>query len=194
MKIGKTTMVLISLAAVWSWSSAPALAQRGRGAGGGIVGPGIHGGVPGSLPGQGPQHPQIEHPGTDHPQVGQAGRERGQEGRNTGSAETRPDTGRRSASEHLAENPKLSSKLQDLFPAGTNLQQQAAGFKNLGEFVSAAHVSHNLGIPFDQLRTRLTSGKSLGDAIHELKPAVDHQAEAKKARAQARKDLREPAS
>ena len=205
MKMQKTAMALISLAAVLSWSGVPAVAQRGRSGGGGATpggGPGaagMHGGVIGSQTGQGTTHrPDIAQPGVGHPQTGQEGRERGQEGsqegRRTGRAETRPDSGRRSASEHLAQNPKLSSKLGDLFPAGTNLQQQAAGFKNLGEFVSAAHVSHNLGIPFDQLRTRMATGKSLGDAIHELKPDADHKAEAKKAREQARKDLRESES
>lgn len=194
MKLRTTAMALISLAAILSWSSAPALAQRGHGGGGGanpgggMGAAGTHGaiqsGIPGSVPGQGQHRPDIEHPSTDHPQ----GRP---EARTGGRPDDTHNAGRRSASERLADNPKLSGKLNDLFPAGTNLQQQAAGFKNLGEFVSAAHVSHNLGIPFEQLRTRIAGGQSLGDAIHELKPDVDRKAEAKKAREQARKDLRE---
>lgn len=103
-------------------------------------------------------------------------------------------TGRRTVADHLAQNEKLSGKLGGLLPAGTNLQQSSAGFKNLGEFVSAAHVSHNLGIPFDQLRTRISSGKSLGDAIHELQPNVDQKAEVKKAKEQTKNDLKESGS
>ena len=208
MKMQKAAMVLFSLVTVVCWSSVPALAQRGRGSGGatnpggGMGAAGMHGGMQGGMPGseagRGPQHPDMEHPGAGRPQMGQEGRERGregsQEGRMSGRSENRPDAGRRTASEHLAQSPKLSSKIEGLLPAGTNLQQEAAGFKNLGEFVSAAHVSHNLGIPFDQLRTRMASGKSLGDAIHDLKPDVNHKAEAKKAQEQAKKDLKESGS
>ena len=61
-----------------------------------------------------------------------------------------------SVSQRLTDNTKLASKLQSLLPAGTDLQQAAQGFKNLGQFVAAVHVSHNLGIPFDQLKARMT--------------------------------------
>jgi hypothetical protein len=37
----------------------------------------------------------------------------------------------------------------------------------------------------------MVNGQKLGDAIHELKPDVDHRAEERKAREQARKDLQE---
>lgn len=39
----------------------------------------------------------------------------------------------------------------------------------------------------------MISGKSLGDAIHELRPDVNHNAEAKKANEQAKKILKESA-
>ena len=181
MKIQKTAMVLISLAAVLSWSSVPAVAQRGRSGGGGGATPG---GRPRTWVGTPPFMPQ---PGVGDPLTGRDER-----------AGCRPaaihDMGWHSAAEHLAQNPKLSSKLAKLFAAGTNLQQEAAGFNNCCKFAAAAHVSHNLGIPFDQLRTRMASGESLGQAIHELKPAVDHEAEEKKASEQAEKDLRESES
>src|SRR5205085_194946 len=61
-----------------------------------------------------------------------------------------------SVSQRLTDNTKLASKLQSLLPAGTDLQQAAQGFKNLGQFGAAVHVSHNLGIPFDQLKARMT--------------------------------------
>ena len=59
--------------------------------------------------------------------------------------------------------------------------------------MAALHVSHNLNIPFDQLKGKMT-GKppiSLGKAIHELDPNVDAKAETKKAQHQAKKDIRE---
>jgi hypothetical protein len=95
--------------------------------------------------------------------------------------------------DNLAQNTQLSTKMQGLLPSGTNLQQASAGFKNMGQFVSAVHVSHNLNIPFDQLKTKMTGDHSLslGKAIHELKPDVDAKAEAKKAEHQASQDLKE---
>ena len=85
----------------------------------------------------------------------------------------------------LMQNTQLSSKLSSLLPAGTNLQTAASGFRNLGQFVAAVHVSHNLGIPFDQLKctelatadacpgmTVPSKGSHLGQAIQTLKPTM----------------------
>ena len=96
-----------------------------------------------------------------------------------------------SVSDHLEDNTKLASKLQSLLPAGTNLQQAAQGFKNLGQFVAAVHVSHNLGIPFDQLKAKMIGPpkESLGDAIHALKPTANAKEEAKKGEKQAKHDM-----
>jgi hypothetical protein len=95
-------------------------------------------------------------------------------------------------SDILANNSKLSSNLQSLLPAGTTAQQACSGFKNLGQCVAAIHVSHNLGISFDDLKAKTTGdgAESLGKAIGDLKPAVDAKAEAKKAKKQADADLR----
>jgi|SRR5262245_14428899 len=59
------------------------------------------------------------------------------------------------------------------------------GFKNYGQYVAAQHVSEHLGIPFEQLKAKLTgpNAESLGKAIQDLKglPASAANAEAKKA-------------
>jgi len=96
-----------------------------------------------------------------------------------------------SVSDHLEDNTKLASKLQSLLPPGTNLQQAAQRFKNLGQFVAAVHVSHNLGIPFDQLKAKMIGPpkESLGDAIHALKPTANAKEEAKKGEKQAKHDM-----
>src|SRR5262249_19221361 len=96
-----------------------------------------------------------------------------------------------SVSDHLEDNTKLASKLESLLPPGTNLQQAAQGFKNLGQFVAAVHVSHNLGIPFDQLKAKMIGPpkESLGGAIHALKPAANSKEEAKKGEKQAKHDM-----
>ena len=105
-------------------------------------------------------------------------------------------TAKKPAGEILSHNTKLASKLQSLLPPGTNLQEAAAGFKNLGQFVAAVHVSHNLGIPFDELKAKMTgpNAESLGKAIHDLKPDVKAKSEAKNAHRQAESDIRESES
>src|SRR5437868_4259246 len=101
--------------------------------------------------------------------------------------ETKADIGQK-----ISAHPKLASKLQSLLPAGTNLDTAASGFKNMGQFVAAVHVSHNLNIPFDQLKEKMvTDHKSLGGAIHELKPSMTKDvadSEARKAVTQANEE------
>src|SRR5258708_19687761 len=67
---------------------------------------------------------------------------------NSGSGTSGP----RAPGQLLTQNTQLSSKLSGLLPAGTDLQTAAAGFRNLGQFVAAVHVSPNLDIPFAQLK------------------------------------------
>ncbi len=95
-------------------------------------------------------------------------------------------------SEILTQNTKLSSNLEKLLPAGTTAQQACAGFKNLGQCVAAIHVSNNLGIPFADLKTKMTGSgsESLGKAIGDLKPTANAKSEAKKAQKQAKQDLK----
>jgi hypothetical protein len=97
-----------------------------------------------------------------------------------------------SLSAKLAKNTQLSAKLQSLLPPGTDLNAAAQGFKNLGQFVAAVHVSKDLGIPFDQLKAKLTgpNSESLGKAIQDLKPGVDAKAALKVAEKEAKADLK----
>jgi hypothetical protein len=102
-------------------------------------------------------------------------------------------SGRATVSEQLADNTKLNSKLQSLLPPGTDMSTASAGFKNLGQFVAAVHVSKNLGIPFADLKSKMVGPpeESLGKAIHALKPDADSKTEASKALAEAKDDMRE---
>lgn len=97
------------------------------------------------------------------------------------------------AADQLAARPSLAAKLQEELPSNTNLQSAARGFENLGQFVAAVHVSHNLGIPFRDLKAKVTgrSAVNLGKAIQQLKPGVDAKAEAKKAEKQAKQDIKD---
>ena len=117
--------------------------------------------------------------------MGSAMTGRSEVGRSNGS---NAPSGPKSPDQLLTQNTKLSSNLQSLLPAGTDIQAAAQGFKNLGQFVAAVHVSHNLGISFDCLKADMTdtapptsatcpSGTgtgskslSLGASIQSLKP------------------------
>lgn len=57
---------------------------------------------------------------------------------------------------HSVKNAKLEARLLPLLPAGITVQDASQGFKNWGQFVAAVHVSNNLGIPFADLKSRMT--------------------------------------
>jgi len=69
--------------------------------------------------------------------------------------------------------------------------ETAMGFNNYGQYVAAKHVSDNLNISADTLRTEMVDNHlSLGDAIKKLRPELSSQArraEVKKAEAVAKK-------
>jgi hypothetical protein len=96
----------------------------------------------------------------------------------------------------LSKSPKLSSNLEKLLPSGMTAQQACSGFKNLGQCVAAIHVSHNLNIPFSDLKAKMTGDQSegLGKAIQGLKPDAKANSEARRARKQAEQELNEAES
>ena len=82
----------------------------------------------------------------------------------------------------LLKNTNLANKLQSRLPAGTDLMAASEGFKNLGQFVAAANVSHNLGIPFERLKTSMVDdGASLGQSIQTLKKSANSDLEVQRA-------------
>jgi hypothetical protein len=97
-----------------------------------------------------------------------------------GSAEDK-----RTAQEILQQTPKLAENVSKLFPAGTDLPAAATGFRSLSDFVAAAYVGKNLGIPFADMKAKMLGGASLDRAISALKPDADGLIEARKARGQA---------
>ena len=86
--------------------------------------------------------------------------------------------------------PSLAANLRPLLPLGTTVDAAALGFKNLGQFVAAVHVSHNLDIPFSSLKTEMvTNNRSLGQSIQVLKPSADASLEATRAEKAAKIDV-----
>lgn len=95
--------------------------------------------------------------------------------------------------------PNQLAKLKAVLPAGTDINDATAGFKNFGQLNAAVNVSQNLGIDFADLKASMTGitidggktnqpTKSLGQAIQQFKPGVDANAEAAAATTQASKE------
>lgn len=161
--------LLTTLGTCLCFAVIPALAQGGRG-GGRSVGP-----PPGQAarPMPGPAQQSGSGKAQSTPRGPQAGRSM-------------------AAAQALEKSPELSSRLQSLLPEGTKVADAAAGFDNLGQFVSAVHVSNNLGLPFEGLKQEMLSGSSLGQAIQKLKPDMpkrEMEQELRRAEAQAKADL-----
>ncbi len=98
----------------------------------------------------------------------------------------------------ISANPQLASRITTLLPSGLTLDQASAGFRNQGQFIAAVHVSHNLNIPFADLKSAMvgTTGSSgatrplsLGQAIHQLRPNVDADDAAKRGVSEADNDI-----
>ena len=136
----------------------PVLAQRGPVGGVGRVAGPVTGAATGAVSGAVSAPAGKSGNGGDHGNGGGPG------------SGTSPDVSLR-----VSQNAGLSAQLQPLLPAGTTLAGDAAGFRNAGQFVAALHVAHNLNIPFDQLKARLTGTNpvSLGKALQELRPNLD---------------------
>jgi hypothetical protein len=93
-----------------------------------------------------------------------------------------PTTTLTPAQQKLQKNTNLANKLRSRLPAGTDLMEAAAGFRNLGQFVAAVNVSNNLGIPFADLRMKMVDEHlSLGQSIQALKPTASGTVEARRA-------------
>lgn len=107
---------------------------------------------------------------------------------------TTPTTTINPIAQKISAHPQLATRLTALLPAGMTLNQASSGFRNQGQFIAALHVSHNLNIPFAQLKatmlgTGTTKPMSLGQAIHKLRPSADADTEERHARTEASSDL-----
>jgi hypothetical protein len=163
MKLRKNMIVFVAVASLGLGMSAMAQGRPAShpGGGPGMGGPAMGGPGMGGSPMGGPSD-RMGQPSS----MGRSG-QMGQNG------QMGTQSGPKSASQLLMQNTKLSSNLQSILGSGVNLQDAASGFKNLGLFVAAVHVSKNLNIPFDQLKSAITSdGGNLGKAIHTADPSL----------------------
>lgn len=186
MKLGKNMIVFVAAAALGLGVSAMAQGRPGS------AGPGMShpGGGPG-MGGPGMGGPGMGGPGMGGP--GNMGKPAGRSGQ-MGQNQMGSQSSRKTVDQLLTQNTKLSSNLQSILGSDVNLQDAASGFKNLGLFVAAVHVSKNLHIPFDQIKTMMSSnGGNLGKAIHALQPNLskkDVKSVVKTAKHQAKADIK----
>ena len=92
--------------------------------------------------------------------------------------------------------PQIGSKNQAEVLATASCYNSGAGvscngFKTMQEYLAAVNASENLGIPFEKLKARMQSGRTLHQAIHDLRPGANASLEEWKAEHQAQKTLKE---
>lgn len=110
---------------------------------------------------------------------------------NPGRGIGRPDEPGKPTPDMLLErNPQLAERVAALLPSGVDPIEASVGFKNLGQFIAASHVSHNLKIPFEDLHASLLAGNKLGEAIRVLRPEADYKNETKLAERQAKQEVK----
>jgi hypothetical protein len=86
--------------------------------------------------------------------------------------------------------PELRDRVKAVLSPGTKIELAAEDFETPEQFVTVAHAARNTSVPFVLLKHRmLNEGKSLAEAIHELKPELNAKAEVERARDAARSDL-----
>ncbi|MCU1337035.1 MAG: hypothetical protein JWO19_2616 [Bryobacterales bacterium] len=144
----------------------PVWAQRGQGGGVGRAGGSVAGTAAGAV------NSPVSQPG------GKSGNSANHNDGNHGDGNNAANGGGGTSADvslRVSQNVGLSTQLKPLLPAGTTLAGAATGFRNQGQFVAALHVAHNLNIPFDQLKAKMTGTNpvSLGKAIQELRPNLD---------------------
>ncbi len=172
----RSMWILTALAVTCFFSALPISAQRG-GHGGGGGASGGHGAASGTH---------------GNPDTGGGGKSAAASKQELTKVVNNPDS-------------KLAKKLTSLLPSGMTLAQASAGFTNLGRFVAALHVYHNLDIASSSKCTGETAAqcwsgfagaaqaKSLGSAIKQYDPTANASAETKKGTKQANDDLKESA-
>ena len=85
---------------------------------------------------------------------------------------------------------ELRDRVKKVLNPGAKLEIAAEDFSSAEEFITVAHAARNTQVPFMVLKHRvLDEGRSLADAIHELKPELNAQTEVTRARDAAREDL-----
>src|SRR5437773_718477 len=153
-----------------------ALQGRGQGRAGAPSNPGVAGNAnPGGNAGGGGSskpNPGGGNPGVSHPDNNNSGGNRRGSSNHAGGGHPGNSNagGGNSGQAGSGDNHSTGGNQPAKRPSGTSAPDPQ-GFKNYGQYVAAKHVSENLGIPLEDLRSKMTGQhpESLGRAIQELK-------------------------
>jgi len=85
-----------------------------------------------------------------------------------------------------------NTRLAAVLPNGMSSKEACEGFSSEDDCATALHTAHNLNLPFDQLKQRVTAGTQLEAAVRELKPDVDAKGAVERAQQQVRADKQTP--
>ena len=89
-----------------------------------------------------------------------------------------------------ASEPRLHDRLKPVLNSGARMTVAAEGFRSGEQFAAVAHASRNTHVPFMVLKHRVvTEGRTLEDALRDVKPEVDAKAEVARAQAAAKSDV-----
>src|SRR5262245_44378068 len=89
-----------------------------------------------------------------------------------------------------ATEPRLHERLKPVLNRGAQMTVAAEGFRNGEEFAAVAHAARNTNVPFMVLKQRVVNeGRTLEQALHDVKPEVDAKAEVARAQAAAKSDV-----
>ena len=89
-----------------------------------------------------------------------------------------------------ASEPRLHARLKPVLNSGARMAIAAEGFRSGEEFATVAHAARNTNVPFMVLKHRVVDeGRTLEDALRDVKPDVDAKAEVARAQAAAKSDV-----
>jgi hypothetical protein len=89
-----------------------------------------------------------------------------------------------------ASEPRLHARLKPVLNSGARMAVAAEGFRSGEEFAAVAHAARNTHVPFMVLKHRVVDeGRTLEDALRDVKPDVDAKAEVARAQAAAKSDV-----
>src|SRR5258706_8093534 len=131
----RSLSISLSLAVAMMAASTNVLSQGRSGGAGGGMGGAMGGGMGGA---QGGGMPSGVQRGIESVPIERQGNVQDR-GRSASERQAPEQAQSKTPQDLLQQNTRLSDNVAKLFPAGTDLQAAASGFKNLGEFVAAAH-------------------------------------------------------
>jgi hypothetical protein len=91
-----------------------------------------------------------------------------------------------------SDNATDNARLAAVLPRGMSSQEACRGFTSLDLCAATLPAAQNLNVPFADLKGQVVAGQGLGAAIHTVKPSVDANAEATRAKVQAQQGVRAP--